>query len=242
MKELIKITRTVNGEVVSARELHGFLEVSSNFRTWIERMFDYGFEENLDYTLVSKNGRQNSKKEYALTVDCAKEISMLQRSNKGKQARKYFIQCEKNLKDLNPKTLSRKQLAYMIIEAEEKAERLQLEIDTKHKPRSQFVSKVFESEDLISMSVVAKTLQLDFGRNTLYKKLREKGILFKNSNEPKQNYVLQGYFKLKEKLITLDDGRQKVTLQTFVTQKGLAYIAKVFNVVQIPLHPVQISA
>ena len=80
-------------------------------------------------------------------------------------------------KVITPRQLSRKELAYMVIEAEEKAERLQLEIETKHKPRSQFVDKVFESQDLISMSVVAKTLQLDFGRNTLYKKLREKGVL-----------------------------------------------------------------
>lgn len=146
------------------------------------------------------------------------------------------------LEKAQPKQLSRKELAYMVIEAEEKAERLQLEIDTKHKPRSEFVDKVFKSDDLISMSVVAKTLQLDFGRNILYRKLREKGILFKNTNEPKQYYVQQGYFKLKEKLITLDDGREKVALQTFVTQKGLAYIAKVFGVVQIPYNPVQISA
>ena len=66
-------------------------------------------------------------------------------------------------------------------------------------------------------------------------------MLFKSTNEPKQTFVDRGYFKLNEKLITLDDGRQKISLQTFVTQKGLAYIAKLFNVVQIPLQPIQVS-
>lgn len=160
-----------------------------------------------------------------------------------KELMKYgFTATPQTLEDIanNPELII--QLGKNLKKERQEKERLQLEIETKHKPRSQFIDKVFESDDLISMSVVAKTLQLSFGRNTLYKKLREKGVLFKNSNEPKQPYVERGYFKLKEKLITLDDGRQKITLQTFVTQKGLAYIAKIFNVIQIPLHAVQISA
>lgn len=139
--------------------------------------------------------------------------------------------------ETQPKQLSRKELAYMVIEAEEKAERLQLEIDTKHKPRSQFVDQVFKSDDLITIGQASKILGLEFGRNTLFKKLREKGVLFKNTNEPKQYFVDRGYFEIKEKVFN-----EKITLQTFVTQKGLAYIAKVFNVVQIPLQRAQISA
>lgn len=245
MQELIKIQKTDNGDVVSAKELYDFLGLShSQWSRWYNTNIinDGFFEENIDYQTIDIMSNGNPTKDFALTIEMAKEISMLTRTEKGKKARKYFIECEKKLKSITPQQLSRKQLAYMVIEAEEKAERLQLEIDTKHKPRSEFVDKVFKSDDLISMSVVAKTLQLDFGRNILYRKLREKGILFKNTNEPKQYYVQQGYFKLKEKLITLDDGREKITLQTFVTQKGLAYIAKVFGVVQIPYNPVQISA
>lgn len=134
------------------------------------------------------------------------------------------------------------QLATNLKNERAEKERLQLEIDTKHKPRSQFVDQVFNSDDLISISVAAKTLGLDFGRNTLYKKLREKGVLFKNSNEPKQYYVSKGYFKIKEKLITKESGKEFINIQTFVTQKGLAYIAKIFNVVQLPIQRVQISA
>lgn len=237
MRELIKISETENRNTVSARDLHEFLDISTDFTTWCKRMFEYGFEEEVDYTLI-KIGERNShnKIDYALTLDCAKEISMLQRTDRGKQARKYFIECEKKLKQTIPKQLSRKELAYMVIEAEEKAERLQLEIDTKHKPRSQFVDVVFNSDSLINIGQAAKILGLGFGRNTLFKKLKEQGVLFKNSNEPKQQFIEKGYFKIKEKTFKHTDGSEKVTLQTFVTQKGLAYLAKIFGVVQMPVN------
>lgn len=91
---------TLNGvEVVSARELHSFLEVGADFTNWCKRMFEYGFTADLDYTeVLAKNG-ENPKggrpsTDYALTIRTAKEISMLQRSEKGKQARQYFLDIE----------------------------------------------------------------------------------------------------------------------------------------------------
>ena len=101
MKTLIKIKNQNGQQVVSARELSKFLKVKGDFTTWCKRMFDYGFEENLDYSLI-KIGERNAhnKIDYALTLDCAKEISMLQRNDKGKQARKYFIEVEKQAKKL----------------------------------------------------------------------------------------------------------------------------------------------
>lgn len=235
MNQLIKISESENGRAVSARELHMFLEVETPFRKWIDRMFEYGFEEDQDYIRVDKNVRGSQAKEYALTLDCAKEISMLQRSDKGKQARKYFIECERRLSITPNQKLSRKDLAYMVIEAEEKAERLQLEIDTKHKPRSEFVDQVFNSDSLITVGQAAKSLKLEFGRNTLFKKLRESGIFFKNSNEPKQYYVSKGYFEVKEKMFKTEQG-DKIKLQTYVTQKGLGFLAKHFGVVQLPIN------
>lgn len=97
--ELVKIE---NGKsVVSARDLHTFLEVRTEFAKWCKRMFEYGFVENQDYSLVKiGEGSAHNKTDYALTIDCAKEISMVQRSEKGKQARQYFIECEKKLKSL----------------------------------------------------------------------------------------------------------------------------------------------
>lgn len=102
MKQLIKITQhqTLN-QVVSARELWEFLGVETRFNDWSTRMLEtYGFEENLDYQFysnLSKNTMGRPSKDYALTLDCAKEISMIQRTPKGKQARQYFLECEKKL-------------------------------------------------------------------------------------------------------------------------------------------------
>lgn len=104
--ELIKIFQNEKNEnVISARELHNFLEVKTDFTDWCKRMFEYGFVENQDYVILLKNREKISKSnpiDYALTIDCSKEISMIQRSEKGKIARLYFIDCEKQLN--KPKT------------------------------------------------------------------------------------------------------------------------------------------
>ena len=100
--ELIRIEERNGQQVVSARELHRFLGVNTDFTNWCKRMFDYGFTEDQDYCLLAKNGEQkrggHNATDYALTIDAAKEIAMLQRSEKGKQARQYFIECERKLK------------------------------------------------------------------------------------------------------------------------------------------------
>lgn len=97
MTELIKVNTNEQGsKVVSARELYDFLEVKTDFSKWCSRMFEYGFEENKDYSLVKIGERSaHNKIDYALTLDTSKEIAMIQRSKKGKQARQYFIECEK---------------------------------------------------------------------------------------------------------------------------------------------------
>ncbi|MCT4190211.1 phage antirepressor KilAC domain-containing protein [Elizabethkingia anophelis] len=111
--------------------------------------------------------------------------------------------------------------------------RLQKEND-KLKPRSEFVDMVFSSEGLLSMSKAAKALNLPYGRNTLFNMLRSKGVIFKNSTEPKQEYVNRGYFKLIEKIINPDPVNPKIETQTLVTQKGLGFIAKILGVINQP--------
>ena len=103
MNELIKIQQHNGDSAVSARELHLFLEVDTRFKDWISRMFEYGFDSGKDYEEVLLKNENNSKGgrpsvDYALTLDCAKEIAMLQRTAKGKLARQYFIDVEKKLK------------------------------------------------------------------------------------------------------------------------------------------------
>lgn len=98
MRELIRIQERNGSNVVSARDLYEYLDLGRDFTTWFKKMTGYGFEEGLDFTPVwgeSTGGRPSV--DYALTLDCAKEIAMIQRTEKGKQARQYFIECEKQL-------------------------------------------------------------------------------------------------------------------------------------------------
>lgn len=98
MNELIKIN-TEN--LVDGRSLHEFLQVETPFKKWIDRMLEYGFVEGVDFwTKMSETLPQGGRPatEYDLTIDMAKEISMLQRTERGKQARLYFIECEKRTK------------------------------------------------------------------------------------------------------------------------------------------------
>lgn len=109
MQEIIKITENNGKSVVSARELYGFLESKERFSKWFDRMKEYGFENGIDYTPYQMVHPQNNQEQtdYALTLDTAKEISMIQRNDKGRQARRYFIECEKRLRDSVPAILER---------------------------------------------------------------------------------------------------------------------------------------
>lgn len=94
-----------NDILVSARELHKFLEIKTLFRTWFPRMTEYGFEEGEDYIKLyeksNTSGGEQMIVDYMMKIDMAKEIAMIQRSEKGKAARKYFIEVEKKFKTAN---------------------------------------------------------------------------------------------------------------------------------------------
>ena len=123
MQELIKISTTENGsQVVSARELHKFLESKQQFADWIKDRIDkYGFIENQDFE-VFQNFMKNPNggrplKEYALTLDMAKELAMVEGNEKGRQARRYFIECEKKLREIVTKPMT----AFELIAAQAQA-------------------------------------------------------------------------------------------------------------------------
>ena len=101
MNELIKVDFSGEKPAVSARELHEFLEVETPYHKWFPRMCEYGFAENEDYAVTdifvhNPAGGPQSMKDAAVSIDMAKEICMLQRNEKGKIARKYFLQLEKD--------------------------------------------------------------------------------------------------------------------------------------------------
>ncbi len=104
---LIRVEQNEQGvQLVSARELYAFLGVKTDFSEWCKRMFEYGFVENQDFTpILGKSTGGRPSVDYALTLDTAKEIAMMQRTPKGREAIQYFIECEKELRQIqqNPK-------------------------------------------------------------------------------------------------------------------------------------------
>ena len=105
--ELIKIIEREGRQLVSGRELHEFLEIRTKYKDWFRRMVEYGFEEEIDFIRVAQKRATNNLKNpvttvinHAISLDMAKEISMIQRTEKGKIARQYFINCEKKLKEV----------------------------------------------------------------------------------------------------------------------------------------------
>ena len=105
--ELIKIIEREGRQLVSGRELHEFLEIRTKYKDWFRRMVEYGFEEEIDFIRVAQKRATNNLKnpvttviDHAISIDMAKEISMIQRTEKGKVARQYFINCEKKLKEV----------------------------------------------------------------------------------------------------------------------------------------------
>ena len=105
MQDLINVQNENGQLLVSARDLHEYFESKERFSKWFDRMCEYGFEEDMDFTSVKKstvvnNGAIKEIGDYACSINMAKEIAMIQRSEKGKQARKYFIECERQLKQV----------------------------------------------------------------------------------------------------------------------------------------------
>ena len=233
--ELIPISDNNGKKAVNARDLHAFLESKRDFSTWIkDRIKSYDFIEGVDYQsfteIVEREIGATTRIEYALSISMAKELSMIENNERGKQARKYFIACEENKHEL-----SRKELALMVVQAEEEKERLAFENEKQQKqieklqPKADFADKAFAMEGKCDIGQAAKILGLPFGRNTLFKKLRELGVFFANRNEPKQKYIDAGYFEMKEKPVPRENHPGFIVMVVLCTQKGLAYINHLFG-------------
>ena len=136
--ELIKIIEREGRQFVSGRALHEFLEITTRYNDWFKRMVEYGFDEGSDFLLVTQKRETNNLKnpvttviDHAISIDMAKEISMIQRTEKGKTARQYFINCEKKLKEvkkLSPMELMELQFK-ALKEQEEKIAQVENKVD-----------------------------------------------------------------------------------------------------------------
>lgn len=212
-------------QTVNARDLHAFLEVKSEFRNWIKnRIDDFGFLENQDFITTVEIYRGGERKDYHITIDMAKELSMVERNEKGKQARQYFIECERkaksNVVDITSALSDPNHLRNALLIYTEKVIELEAKVQ-EQAPKAKFHDDVAQAINAQSLQEVAKVLGT--GPNRLFKFLREQGILMRN-NLPYQQYIDNGCFKVVEKQYNDGLGESHTYTRTLVTGKGLAFI------------------
>lgn len=235
MKELIKVTYENDRPAVSARDLHDFLEVKTAYKDWFPRMCEYGFTSGEDFNPLKIERVQNEGErvvartvdDAVLTIEMAKEICMIQRNEKGKLARQYFIQLEK---DWNS---PEKVMARALQIAERKIKNLE-DKALADKPKVLFADAVSASHMSILVGDLAKLLRqngVDIGQNRLFKFLREKGYLCgggERYNLPTQRSMDREWFQVKETTINQPDGSIRVTRTVKVTGKGQQYFINLF--------------
>lgn len=236
MNDLIKIEHREGQQLASGRDLHAFLELKTPYTQWIERMLEYGFIENTDYILVSQKSESSNItgvkviQDHLMTIAMAKEISMLQRNEKGKLARQYFIKCEEAWNSPEMILARANQIqAKMIEDSTKKIQLLETKIE-EMQPKADFYDDVADSNNTCDMQTVAKTLNFKgVGRNTLFEILRDNKIL-QYDNIPYQKYVDRGWFRLIEtKYHDKKTSEPRVSFKTVVFQKGIEKISNLLK-------------
>ena len=233
MNGLINVTLNDNQEpIVSGRQLHEALDVKTKYADWFNRMIDYGFVENQDFLLL-KNEQQtgrggHNKVDHIIKLDMAKEIAMIQRTERGKQVRQYFIQVEKDFN--SPEKI----MARALLMADQKVHKLEAQIEA-DRPKVLFAEAVSASHTSILVGELAKLLKqngVDMGANRLFNWLRAHGYLIKRNgrdwNMPTQKSVEMGLIRVKETSITHADGHITVSKTPLVTGKGQQYFINKF--------------
>jgi anti-repressor protein len=232
MNELIKVIETKHGnQAVSSRELHEFLEVETPYRLWFPRMCEYGFIENEDYTpnkfVHPQNGQETT--DFIMKLDMAKEISMLTRNEKGKKARQYFIQCERNWNSPEMIMLRALKIAdQRYLEYKERNKQLETVIENQ-KPKVLFADAVECSVDSILIRDLAKIVKqngVDMGEKRLFQWMRDNGYILTTTNKPSQKSMDLGVLEIKEGLRLGSEQKFKPTFTTKVSGKGQIYFVK----------------
>ena len=242
MNELIKITEQDGKQAVSARELYAFLEIQTPFTMWAERMFEYGFTENVDYVSLSQKSEKpqggRPQIDYALSISCAKEISMLQRNDKGKQARQYFIEAENKYRELQKSggfqvPTSFREALLLAAEQQEKIEAQQKQL-SEQAPKVLFANAVETSQKSCLVGELAKILRqngVDIGEKRLFTWMRENGYLCsygERYNHPTQKSMDLELFEIKKTTITKPSGEILVSVTSKVSGKGQVYFVNKF--------------
>lgn len=209
MNELIKVKVNKNNEqVVSGRDLHEFLEINTPYTMWFKRMLEYGFEENIDYMTDNKNvsrvdGVIMPQKEinHILKMDMAKEICMIQRTEKGRKARRYFIEVEKAWND--PQKVL------------ERANNIQKRVDIsvgKHKRQRPLLNYILDYMDFGDVDFMASMYNIS--PEMLLRILEKENLIYFNQIE--QKYYLNNDNRHTEGFLVKDDWDDWALSKTFL--------------------------
>ncbi len=226
MNELININYNTEQPTVSGRELHKALEINTKYADWFPRMCEYGFTEGEDYCSILRNRSDGlpgkGLTDHEITIPMAKELCMLQRNDKGKQFRQYFIKVEEAWN--SPEMVMKRALEY----ANKQVQKLQLKVE-QDKPKVLFAQAVETAKTSILIGDLAKILKqngIQTGQKRLFEQLRQEGYLMKDGqsrNMPTQRAMEMGLFEVKESTVNNPDGSIRVTKTTKVTGKGQTY-------------------
>ena len=231
---------------VNLRTLHGYLENGDHFSDWVkDRVAQYGFMEGADFVTVSeftetvKNGRtyRSPRTEYHGTIDMAKELAMVERNEKGKQARLYFIECERRAKegpalpDLSDPLVLQHLLADHLskrIEAERRAVEAEKVAEAATETVAAF-DRIANADGNVNMTLAAKALQVS--PHWFMKWCDTNGWTYKRGNQRMayQDKVNTGYLHMSTRTVPRPDGSDKAVYQVFVTPKGLTKLAKLLG-------------
>lgn len=235
MNEIINVTLNDNHEpVVSARQLHQTLDVKKRFSAWFEQNIK-GFVEGYDFTGVpggtpvkGGNGNIQYLDDYVLTLDTAKHLAMLSKTEKGQEVRAYFIQVEKDFN--SPEKI----MARALLMADKKVHQLEAKIEA-DRPKVLFAEAVSASHTSILVGDLAKLISQNgfkIGANRLFSWLRDNGYLIKKRgsswNMPTQKSMELGLFEIKETNIQHADGHISINKTSKVTGKGQQYFINKF--------------
>lgn len=236
MDGLIKINNEASKPTVSARELHKELRIEKRFSAWFETN-SAGFVENEDYSKpylkvrVQIEGNRKVSREvedYDLSVEMAKHICLMSRTEKGKQCRQYLIELEEAWN--TPEQV----MARALKMADKTITGLQADI-VRMKPKEVFADAVTSSNQSILIGELAKLLKqngVEIGERRLFQWLRNNGYLIKRNgtdyNMPTQRSMELGLFKIKETVVTHKDGHVTVHKTTKVSGKGQQYLINKF--------------
>lgn len=235
MNDLMKVTYKTGQPTVSARELHEGLGIKSNFTTWFDRMCEYGFTE-LDYKKCFPNlesgcnGGQNMV-DYEITIDMAKQICMLQRSEKGRQYREYFLELEKAWNSPEQVFARALQMADQTINSlKDRCRFLGGQITEQQKvieelqPKASYYDMILQCKELIATTVIAK----DYGMSAkkFNKMLHDLGVQFNQSGVWMlyAKYQGSGYLKTKTHNYPDAEGVQHSKEHSYWTQKGRLFL------------------